>query len=225
MRCELSLDPVAKPPFPGFAAVNGHLETRDSGVAVAWLELTATQFWREEMCALTYATLHELVVHGLSSPVGRDSTDSFVEGWMDFLAFDLHRRLCEGELPFTAALADSLPPHEQQVEAEGLHVARGRTRGVTRVGRAAARDAQSALVNALGLVPGTRAMRAFSAALNRGDVSADRRAEACEAIGRAARRGGEAADPMDRGRGGGRAGCLREREKGNRRQLCLGFGL
>jgi hypothetical protein len=189
VRCELSLDrdPPPIPPPPG-PAVNGSLESKQSGTVVARLKLTSAKFWWEEMCALTYATLHELVVHAFAAADARNSVDAFAEGWMDYIAFELHQELKGGRLPnLRSPLAADLSPVDQGYDAANLHMARAEGKHLIRRGRPAAEAAHDALRSS-GLTPDEArdAIWAFSTALNRSDVDPSRRSEACEAIKRAA---------------------------------------
>jgi hypothetical protein len=182
VRCELLLDPDARRPGPE-PAVTGALRTGSATSVVARLELSAAKFWREEICALTYVALHELVVHGFAAAGARAHTDAFAEGWMDFVAFGLHQRLTAGDLPQRCPFETDIHPMQQSLRASLDHAARGRGSVLIESGEVAARAAEQALVDDFGdRDRGWAAMRAFSVALNRSEVDFSRRSEMCERI-------------------------------------------
>jgi hypothetical protein len=183
-RCELGLDDGGEPCPPSRPAVNGALEVRSAGLVVARLTLRASKLWREEICALTYATLHELVVHGFAAPHARGSVDAFAEGWMDFVAFQLHERLKLGRLPQRSPLTTDFPAAQQGYHAFIAHAARIEEKPLLQAGRVAAEMAQDALFGEFSSDDDARAaMWAFSVALNRSEIDSSRRSDFCELIG------------------------------------------
>lgn len=189
VRCELSLGPKnAEGTLPYAPAVNGALRSGDANLIVQ-LILSPQRFWTEELCALTYTAIHELVVHGFASSNARNSVDSFAEGWMDHVAYQLHRTLVGDRVPgLRSALSGHFPGAQQELCAQLVHIARSEARELNKRGREAAIEARRALGRALGGDPvvADEAMCAFSVALNRSSVGPSRRAEVCEAVGRAA---------------------------------------
>lgn len=182
-RCELSLDPDSRRSTGPDAAVTGALREGSTSSVVARIDFSAAKFWREEVCALTYVALHELVVHGFAADGARSDSDAFAEGWMDFVAFGLHERLAAGELPQRCPFEAEIHPAHQAHHASVAHVTRGQRSALAESGRIAAIAAQRALARDLGSRDaGQAAMWAFSAALNRSEIDSSRRSEMCELI-------------------------------------------
>jgi hypothetical protein len=190
IRCELSLGPGrGDGMLPTGPQVNGALDSRSSGTLVVWLKLTSASFWDAEICALSYTIIHELVVHGFASANNRTSVERFAEGWMDFIAHQLHSELSQNRLPgLQSPLSREFPPNQQEYFATLIHAARAEAQELVKKGRLAAMGARNALLAQFGgdTNRARNALWAFSAALNRSAVKPGRRSEACEAIGRAA---------------------------------------
>lgn len=181
--CELGLDDGGGPCPPSRPAINGVLEARSVNLVVARLTLMASKLWREEICALTYATLHEFVVHGFAAPHARGSVDAFAEGWMDFVTFQLHEQLKLGRLAQRSPLATDFPAAQQGHHAFVAHAARTEEKPLLQTGRVAAEMAQDALFGGSSSDDDARAaMWAFSVALNRSEIDPSRRSNFCELI-------------------------------------------
>lgn len=182
-RCEIGLDPGDKPRSPSRPAVDGALEVRSGDTVVARLMLSAAKFWRAEICALTYATLHELVVHGFAAAHARGSVDAFAEGWMDFVAFQLHGQLKLGRLMQRSPFDGDFSTAQQGHHALVSHALRSEGKPLLETGRLAADMAQGALLQeSSGDDEAREAMWAISAALNRSEVDSSRRSSLCELI-------------------------------------------
>jgi hypothetical protein len=184
-RCELGVAAKGIPhKLPMGAAVGGGLRPTVTGT-VAKVSLTADAFWRPEMCAIFYVMLHELVVHAFAAPHAQQSGDGFAEGWMDFVAYDLHEQFSTGQLAQGSPLPREFPRSDQRYQAQVLHTARSAGREVIAAGKIAAQLAEGALQAEHGPDVAREMLWAFSAALNRSALPPSVRSEACEQLGRA----------------------------------------
>jgi hypothetical protein len=152
---------------------------------VAGIRLTGERFWCAEMCAIPYVLLHELVVHAFAAPHAIKNGDGFADGWMDYIAFDLHRELTSRRLPERSPLSDTLSSGQQYYQAELLHAARATGRAVIKDSKIAATQAHDALRRAATESEARIMLWGLSVALNRSDMESTLRAEACEQLGRA----------------------------------------
>lgn len=165
-------------------AVDGGCRVSGSRVVVG-IKLTGERFWRAEMCTVPYVLLHELIVHAFAARHAIESVDGFADGWMDYIAFDLHHELTRRRLYQQSPLAEKLSSGQQHYQADLLHVARATSRAVIKDSKIAATQAHDAIRRVAAEAPARKMMWALSAALNRSRMESSLRAEACEQLGRA----------------------------------------
>jgi hypothetical protein len=164
-------------------AVGGGCRVNGARVVVC-AKLKDDPFWRPEMCSLLYVFLHELIVHAFAAEQAIESPDGFAEGWMDAIAFGLHRDLTRPRMPPTAPFGADLPLAWQHHHAEQIHVNRAGGSVAIRDCKMAATSASNVLESRHGSSDAHAAMRAFSVALNTCEIEPTVRAEACEQLGR-----------------------------------------
>jgi hypothetical protein len=174
-------------------AVSGRSRVSADGEVAITLVLTGEAFWLQELAASTYVLLHELIVHAFAAPHARLDSTGYAEGWMDFVAHDVHLALTGELLPLTRAHPAELLAGEQLHHAWALHAARSRGTRVVQKNAIAAERAMHELAETYGLPLGRQYMWAYSAALNQSTVRPSDRAAWSEGLGRALQGGDRAA--------------------------------
>lgn len=148
--------------------VNGYTNRRS--VLEIQIHLSAETLGYAEFRAIPYVLFHEAIVHALAAPEMTEAQDYFAEGWMDFVAAEVHGEALRGSAVPGGTALGMARPQDTEDYGDSLYRARYRPdspgRGHCNKGRDAARLVQDGLRAICGAAEGRRQFWCLSAAIN-----------------------------------------------------------